>query len=284
MYTESNAIQQINSDDHLIQLWLFNHRSIHTKLAYSGDISQFREFTRKPLREVGLPDLVGFAKSLDKMADTSRSRILSAVKSLLSFGHKVGYLSFDVGEAFQLPSLPDNLAHRIISEGDMASMIDGETNPRNHAMLVLLYASGIRVDELVTLRRRDLIPSGDSGQITVLGKGNKVRSIPLPQTVWEELVALAGTLSGEDLLFPISAVQVWRIVKKAAKRAGIQEEVSPHWLRHAHASHALDNGAPLHLVQATLGHASISTTGRYLHARPKDSSGNYLHYVSINHL
>ncbi|MBU4356156.1 MAG: tyrosine-type recombinase/integrase, partial [Proteobacteria bacterium] len=62
----------------------------------------------------------------------------------------------------------------------------------------------------------------------------------------------------------------------AAIRAGIEGAVSPHWLRHAHASHALDRGAPIHLVQATLGHASVATTGKYLHARPDDSSARYL--------
>jgi integrase/recombinase XerD len=67
-----------------------------------------------------------------------------------------------------------------------------------------------------------------------------------------------------------------RIVRKAAERAGIELPVSPHWFRHAHASHALDRGAPIHLVQATLGHASITTTGRYLHARPSDSSSRFL--------
>jgi integrase/recombinase XerD len=69
---------------------------------------------------------------------------------------------------------------------------------------------------------------------------------------------------------------VKRIVKAAANRAGIEAPVSPHWLRHAHASHALDRSAPIHLVQATLGHASVSTTGKYLHARPEDSSARYL--------
>ena len=72
---------------------------------------------------------------------------------------------------------------------------------------------------------------------------------------------------------------VWRIVRKAAKRAGIEKAVSCHWLRHAHASHALDRGAPIHLVQATLGHSSIQTTGRYLHARPTDSSSRYPQFL-----
>ena len=70
--------------------------------------------------------------------------------------------------------------------------------------------------------------------------------------------------------------QVRRIVYAAAKKAGLAQKVSPHWMRHAHASHALDRSAPIHLVQATLGHASVSTTGRYLHARPSESSSFYL--------
>lgn len=74
----------------------------------------------------------------------------------------------------------------------------------------------------------------------------------------------------------LDRTQVYRIVKAAASRAGIEGNVSPHWLRHAHASHSLDRGAPLHLVQATLGHSSVATTERYLHARPNDSSAMYL--------
>jgi integrase/recombinase XerD len=74
----------------------------------------------------------------------------------------------------------------------------------------------------------------------------------------------------------LDASQVRRIVYAAAKKAGLEQKVSPHWMRHAHASHALDRSAPIHLVQATLGHSSVSTTGRYLHARPTESSSFYL--------
>ena len=115
------------------------------------------------------------------------------------------------------------------------------------------------------------------------GKGGKTRAVVLPVGPWQELVSLR---SGADLDGPVfvstrtgghlSQPQAWRIVRKAARRAGIVLPVSPHWMRHAHASHALDRGAPISLVQATLGHSSISTTGRYLHARPTESSGKYL--------
>ncbi len=75
----------------------------------------------------------------------------------------------------------------------------------------------------------------------------------------------------------LDRAQALRIVKAAAKRAGLPPDVSPHWLRHAHASHALDRGAPISLVQATLGHASVTTTGKYLHARPEESSARYVY-------
>ena len=74
----------------------------------------------------------------------------------------------------------------------------------------------------------------------------------------------------------LTARQAQRLVDAAARRAGLRAGVSPHWLRHAHATHALERGAPIHIVQATLGHASVATTGRYLHARPTDSSARYL--------
>jgi len=100
--------------------------------------------------------------------------------------------------------------------------------------------------------------------------------------VWRELERLGrrpahapvfASRRGGGHLHPTA---VERVVWRAARRAGIEGKVSPHWLRHAHATHALDRGAPIHLVQATLGHASVATTGRYLHARPTDSSARYL--------
>lgn len=161
-----------------------------------------------------------------------------------------------------------------------------EPDPRNRAMLTLLYASGVRVSELCGLSWRDLQPNGDGGQITVFGKGGLTRSIQIPASVWKLVTGLRTSKTGsEDPVFRfrkrknggrLRSVAVLRVVRKAADRAGMEVPVSPHWFRHAHASHTLDRGAPIHLVQATLGHASITTTGRHLHARPKDSSSRFL--------
>ena len=87
---------------------------------------------------------------------------------------------------------------------------------------------------------------------------------------------LVSSAKRESSIRPMARPQVHRVVKAAAARAGLPPALSAHWLRHAHASHALDRGAPVSLVQATLGHASVATTGRYLHVRPNDSSARYL--------
>ncbi len=165
-------------------------------------------------------------------------------------------------------------------------MITLEINPRNRAILRALYSGGLRVSELCQIKWKDLKPRGESGQVTVLGKGGKVRTVLLPASVWQEIMKLGGDASTSDAVFcsreadnfgrHLDRTQVYRIVAAAAKRAGIQGKVSPHWLRHAHASHSLERGAPIHLVQQTLGHASVATTSRYLHARPNDSSSLYL--------
>ncbi|HEY2011922.1 MAG TPA: tyrosine-type recombinase/integrase [Bryobacteraceae bacterium] len=273
------------SDDQLIATWLHG-RSVHTRRAYLTSARQFRTMAGKPLARITVADLQDFADSLGHLAPASRYRALSAVKSLLAFGHRIGYLPFDVGRVLRLPALRNRLAERILPEPDLQRMLKLDSPPRDRAILVLLYASGIRVSELCELSWRDLQPNGDGGQVTVFGKGGVTRAIQLPASVWNLLLGLRTAKAGAgDPVFPSRKIKtggrlrplaILRIVRKAAARAGIDLPVSPHWLRHAHASHALDRGAPIHLVQATLGHASISTTGRYLHARPKESSSRFL--------
>ena len=271
--------RQANSDAQAIGLWLHG-RSPHTQRAYRSDVGHFLVFVGKPLPQVTLGDVQAFADSLLGLSPASRARTLSAVKSLLSFCHRLGYTPVDVGQAVRLPAIRGTLAARILSEGDVQRMLALEPAPRNRALLRLLYGAGLRVSELCALTWRDAQDRDGAGQITVMGKGGKTRAVLLSTDTWREL----GTLRGADdaPVFPSRNVghldpsQVRRIVKAAARRAGITAPVSPHWLRHAHASHALDRGCPIHLVQATLGHASVATTGRYLHARPTDSSSRYL--------
>jgi len=276
---------QAESDGHLIELWL-NGRSRHTQRAYRADVGRFITSVEKPLHQITLGELQEYAGRLmnDGLQPSSVYRSMSAIKSLFAFGHRLGYLHFDVAAPLRLPALRETLAERILDETDVLRMIALESMPRNKTILLTLYSGGFRVAELCSLKWNDLQNRDKAGQITVFGKGAKTRSVLMPQSVWNHLALLRKEANETDPVFRsrkgghLDESQVWRIVRKASKRAGIEKLVSCHWLRHAHASHALDRGAPIHLVQATLGHSSIATTGKYLHARPTDSSANYLKY------
>jgi len=279
--SQDAAARQASTDTQLVALWLHG-RSVHTQRAYRSDVKRFQAFSGQPLRRVTLGDVQGFADSLLHLSPASRSRILSAIKSLLAFGHRIGYLAYDVGQPLRLPRQKNRLAERILSEADVHRMLALEPSRRDRVLLRLLYAGGLRVSELCALAWRDAQERRDAGQIAVSGKGEKTRGVLLTPATWQELT---GLRDGADPNAPIfrsrkgghlDKSQVLRIVRLAGRRAGIDVAVSPHWLRHAHASHALERGCPIHLVQATLGHASVATTGRYLHARPSDSSARYL--------
>ena len=289
---------QAETDEAMILLWL-DGLSPRTRRAYEADIRAFNLAVNRPLREITLRDLQAYKAALEvqdlttgrpALASATQARRLSSVKSLLTAAHELGYLAFNIGSRIRLPPIKQTLAERILSDDDVREMLALERDPRNKALLRLLYMGGLRISEACGLRVRDLQPRDDACQITVYGKGGKTRVVLLSPINWRDLAPLRGS----DLDAPLfrsrerkstgpainehvmDPSQVHRIVKVAAKRAGLSEAVSAHWLRHAHVSHALDAGAPAHLVQATVGHASLATTSRYAHARPSDSSTRYL--------
>ncbi|MGK7873575.1 MAG: tyrosine-type recombinase/integrase [Xenococcaceae cyanobacterium] len=285
--------QQVSTSSELIDLWLHG-KSYNTVRTYRREVLWFLSFVEKGAFEVSLGDVQAFATYLEEssgLSSSSVARTLSTVKSFLSFGNKIGVLPSNVGAAVKLPAAKNTLAMRILPESNVQVMIALETNPRNRAILKLLYGAGLRVSELCALKWRDLQARAEvefPGQVIVYGKGNKTRVVALTSGLWQELMLLRSDAGPDKPVFVsrnkgghLSTTQVGRIVKAAALRTPgldprVAEQVSPHWLRHAHASHALDRGAPIHLVQQTLGHASIATTGMYLHAKPSDSSARFL--------
>jgi site-specific recombinase XerD len=270
------------SDETLIGLWL-DGRSAHTRRAYAADAQLLLAAAGKPIAALTLVDLQAWMGSLAALAPASRARKIGAVKSLLSFGERTGYLPFNVGAAVRVPPVKNILAERILEENDVIRLIALEPDPRNHALLRLGYIAGLRISEICGLRWRDAKRrAAGAGQIAVFGKGGKTRVIVLPASIWRELTELRGEAPDDGPAFrsakggALDPSQVHRIVKRAAARAGLPPEVSAHYLRHAHVSHALDRGAPAHLVQATVGHSDLRTTSRYAHARPNESSATYL--------
>lgn len=276
------SLVDCRSDAELIALWL-QGKSPCTQQAYRSDIAAFEAFLdNKTLAQVKVDDIAAFTSALQQQgyAVSSLRRRLYAVKSLLSFATKVGYLSLNPSHFVTLPKKRSNLSDRILTETEVLNLIALEPKPRNRIMLRFLYETGCRVGEMCQLKWRNLKPRSQGAQVDLWGKGGKMRSVLISPKLWTDLQTLRTTANA-----PVFATKsgrhfalsnVVRIVKAAAKRAGLGDNVSPHWLRHAHASHSLDRGAPLHLVQATLGHSSIATTERYLHARPDESSSQYL--------
>jgi integrase/recombinase XerD len=278
---ETNVVLATDAVAQLVEMWLFG-RSPRTIDVYRRYTHRFLSYVNKPLHLVTLADMQGWQKTLEGMAPNSQRIAIAAVKSFLKFAQNTGVLEVNLGVLMRAPKGKDALTERILTEQEVAALIACETDLRNLLILRLLYIAGLRVSELCTLKWSDTVPRGETGQITVFGKGEKTRTILLPATLWKQLQQLRGDVSINDPVFrskngrPLDRIRVFRIVKAAASRAGIQGNVSPHWLRHAHASHSLDRGSPLHLTQRTLGHSRIGTTERYLHVRPNDSSAMYL--------
>ena len=272
---------QAANDQTLLRLWL-DGRPRTTQEAYGRDLAAFLAHAGVSVSAVTLGHLQAYAATLGHLAPASQARKLAALKSLFGFAHRLGYVPFDAARPLRLPKLRDQLAQRIMAEPEALRMIALEPNPRNHAMLRLLYATGLRISELCGLRWQDLRGTKAGGQAAVFGKGGKTRTVLLPPKLWRQVGALRGDAAAEAPVFrstkggALDRSQAHRIVKAAARRAGLPDEVSAHWLRHAHASHSLDHGAPLHVLQASLGHTSLNTTTRYLHARPGDGSAKYL--------
>lgn len=271
------------SDEALVEIWLAG-RGEHTILAYRRDVGLLLSFLQergRSLRTFTVRDLNDWGASLAGKA-TTLARRLSAAKSLLTFGQKTGYLTVNVGAALKLPKRPNELAERILTEAEVHALVAATPEGHDRTLVIFLYNSAARGAEACQLLWKHLHSREDGeGVVTLHGKGGRTRHVPFAAQVLEALKAMRGAAGGEDRVFSyrgkhLSRRELDRIVARAGKKAGLGAAVSPHWLRHAHASHALDRGAPIHVVQATLGHASVATTGRYLHVRPQEGSSRFL--------
>ncbi|MBE9233766.1 tyrosine-type recombinase/integrase [Cuspidothrix issatschenkoi LEGE 03284] len=264
----------------ILNMWLHG-KAINTQQSYKRISNEFLTFIGKPLVNAGLDDVQNFLDSLELSPNTVKT-YASIIKSLISFCHELGIMKYNVAKPVKTPKPKDCLTERIMSEQEITLLIHGENNTRNKLILKMLYYCGLRATELAGLTWGDLSDRTGNGQATIYGKGSKTRVVIIPTALWRELEQLRGDAGKADPVFRsrqgngfMTRATVWNVVKSAAKRIGL-DNPSPHWLRHGHASHSLDRGAPIHLVSQSLGHASVATTSRYLHAKPSDCSSLYL--------
>ncbi|HET9652840.1 MAG TPA: site-specific tyrosine recombinase XerD [Usitatibacter sp.] len=268
-------------------LWLNDGLARNTLESYRRDVGQFaawlREAQGRALLEAGSADLQRhLAWQVDEKHARPRttSRLVSSLKRFFQFAVREGLRHDDPATTLESPKLPRSLP-RSLSEAEVEALLaapDVETphGLRDRAMLETLYASGLRVSELVGLKTVQV--SLDMGVVRILGKGSKERLTPLGEeaTDWitryqeEARPALLGARKSDALFVtargaPLTRQAFWALIKRYAVRAGIARSISPHTLRHAFATHLINHGADLRVVQMLLGHADISTTQIYTH-------------------
>jgi len=259
--------------------------SPHTLAAYRRDLDGFTAFLHRHRRSVATAradDLADYLEHLRRRGLGARSaaRHLSAVRGFYRFLLASGEVRRDPTEHFESPCPPRRLP-RTLSIEDVGALVESPDlsaaeGLRDRAMLELLYASGLRASECLTLRLEDL--NVTAGYVTPIGKGSRQRLVPVGAEAlrWVERyvsTSRPGFVRRSDpgVLFlnrygrPLSRQSLWSLIKRAARRAGLRSAVSPHTLRHSFASHLLERGADLRSVQAMLGHADIATTQIYTH-------------------
>ena len=262
----------------LTYLSLEKAASPHTLRSYRSDLCEFRAFVgpEKPLKQVDGRMVRAYLAHLHSrgLDASSVARKLAALRSWFRFLVRRRVLARNVAREIRGPRLGRKLVSFLpIDEAQVlvdGKAIGGATRERDVAILELLYATGLRVSELTALDMDDVDRAGQT--VRVLGKGRKERIVPFGDRAARALDAYLawraerrGTLFRNQRGSRLSARAVHAIVRKSAVAAGIARRVSPHTLRHTFATHLLDAGADLRVIQELLGHSRLSTTQRYTH-------------------
>jgi len=258
--------------------------SNNTIEAYSRDLKEFADFIGKktlPLSKVDIHILTEYITYLNKrISKRSLARNISAIRTFFKFLVLEGIIEENPARLLEIPKVSRKLPG-ILNEHEIELLLNqpSPTTPigiRDRAMLELLYASGLRVSELVSLKLNNV--NLRIGYIKVMGKGSKERFVPIGE---KAITALKTYMSSARAKFdkgrrslylflnsrgkPFSRQGFWKLLKSYAKKAGINKKITPHIIRHSFATHLLQNGADLRSVQMMLGHSDISTTQIYTH-------------------
>jgi integrase/recombinase XerD len=273
-------------DEFCDALWLEDGLSRNTLTSYRLDLTQFAVWLDKrhgkPLLAAAHGDLLEYLahRVAGKSKATSTSRLLSSLKRFYQHALRQNKIKRDPTLNIDSPKLPRGLP-KMLTEQDVEKLlaapdVEEPLGMRDRTMLEVLYASGLRVSELVTLKVAQV--SQDMGVVRIVGKGSKERLVPLGEEAlnWikrylKEARPQILKKRAADAMFVTSRgaamtrQSFWHLIKRYSLRAGLVKPISPHTLRHAFATHLLNHGADLRVVQLLLGHSDISTTQIYTH-------------------
>lgn len=253
--------------------------SPNTVASYCSDIQKFLSVSGVDADNVLPDDILQYISSLENVSERSQARLLSALRSFFDWMQIEGYMTENPCDMVDMPKLGVYLPS-VLSVQEVEDIINSIDRTdwiglRDKAILEVLYGCGLRVSEAVNLRISGLYL--DEGFVRIIGKGNKERLIPLGDMACSAVRAYLdvrpqpGDSDSDDLLFlnrfgkSFSRVSMFKLIKKQALVAGINKEISPHTFRHSFATHLVENGADLRVVQEMLGHESITTTEIYTH-------------------
>jgi integrase/recombinase XerD len=279
-------------------VWMERGLSPNTLAAYRADLTALSRWLGErniPMMATSRGDLQDFIAWRVHAGARPRStaRQLSSFRRFFRYLVREGVVREDPTAQIAMPkigrSLPKSLTEEEVESLLSAPVVSDPLGNRDRAMLEVLYATGLRVSELVNLRHGQV--NINQGVIRILGKGNRERLIPLGEEAMRWLTEFANGARSEillerqtDYLFPtrrgdrMTRQAFWHIIKRYARKSGISKELSPHTLRHAFATHLLNHGADLRVVQMLLGHSDLSTTQIYTHVareRLKEMHGQH---------
>ena len=253
--------------------------SQNTVASYCSDVERFMDSYQGRIENADSEDIEQYIGSRKDLTARSQARVISSLRSFYDWLVQEGVITDNPCDNVDAPKIGRNIPD-VLSEEEVSRLMDVvDTSTwfglRDRAILEVMYGCGLRVSEAVNLKISGLFL--DEGFIRIIGKGNKERLIPIGDMaikallIYLEARILPADRASEDIVFlnrygrPLSRISMFKIIRSLAQLAGIRRDISPHIFRHSFATHLIEHGADLRVVQEMLGHEDISTTEIYTH-------------------
>ena len=253
--------------------------SQNTVASYCSDVKRFMDSYQGRIENADSEDIEQYIGSRKDLTARSQARVISSLRSFYDWLVQEGVITDNPCDNVDAPKIGRNIPD-VLSEEEVSRRMDVVATStwfglRDRAILEVMYGCGLRVSEAVNLKISGLFL--DEGFIRIIGKGNKERLIPIGDLAIEALLTymeariLPADRASEDMVFlnrygrPLSRISMFKTIRSLAQLAGIRRDISPHIFRHSFATHLIEHGADLRVVQEMLGHEDISTTEIYTH-------------------
>lgn len=276
-------------EDYGYHLKMERAMSPNTVASYCSDVTRFVEWLGSDVTKVTPDDILSYISSRGEIAKRSQARILSSLRNFYGYLVLEGSVKDNPCDKVDTPKLGQYLPD-VLSVAEVTAIIEAADGTdwaglRDRAVLEVLYGCGLRVSEACDMKVSDIF--ADEGFVKIVGKGDKERVVPIGKMALDAVGAYLEARTqpvDDDILFvnrrgnALSRVWVFKMIRSYAVKAGVRKNVSPHTFRHSFATHLIENGADLRVVQEMLGHENIVTTEIYLHVSSESWQKNILQH------